>query len=288
MMPRPEPSAGTTQPWVSVIIPTRNSSRTLEACLRSIRMQCHPGVETIVVDNASTDGTLAIAKQFADVVLTCGPERSAQRNFGARIAHGDYLLFVDSDMILPEQVVAACLATIRATEAPAVIIPERSVGVGFWARCRALERSCYVGDDLVEAARFYPRKEFEAANGFDETLTGPEDWDLSRRVTSGIRLPRTDVQILHDEGRIRLAAWLAKKRYYAPGVLRYLRMHGPTTLRQANVVMRPAYLRYWRRLIKHPGLAAGVITLKGLEVLAALSGMFAAQRDSSKLRRGRP
>src|ERR1700694_2047383 len=109
---------------VSAIVTTRNSAATLEACLSSIRKQTHPEVELIVVDNGSTDATVEIASRYADSVVQVGPERSAQRNHGARLATGAQLLFIDSDMELAPDVVADCLATLESTGMPAVIIPE--------------------------------------------------------------------------------------------------------------------------------------------------------------------
>jgi glycosyltransferase involved in cell wall biosynthesis len=259
-----------TTPLVSVIVTTKNSARTLERCLAGIRDQSHPAVELIVVDNSSTDDTMAIAGRLADKVATLGPERSAQRNHGAAISSGDYLLFIDSDMVLSRGVVADGLRALQSTGLPGAIIPEQSFGDGFWTKCRILERDCYTGDDLVEAARFYTREAFLAAGGFDLELNGPEDWDLSRRIAAGRRLPRTTASILHDEGRTSLRTAFVKRRYYAPGYLRYLRKHGGGVATQGNSLLRPAFVRNWRRLGRHPVLTGGMLSLKAVEVAAVL------------------
>jgi hypothetical protein len=177
-------------------------------------------------------------------------------------------------MRLEPHVVTECLAAVTETAARAVIVPEVSVGEGFWAACRALERSCYVGDDLVEAARFFPRKIFVEAGGFDESLTGPEDWDLTIRIAAAKSLPRTASSIFHDEGTLRLGTLLAKKRYYGASSIRYWRKHGKAAARQANLVFRPAFIRNWRRLLIHPYLAAGIVSLKTLEMGAVLWGVI--------------
>ncbi len=64
--------------------PTRNSAATLRSCLDSIRTQSIPCCP-VVVDNDSTDATVAIAEEFSDLVLHPGPERSAQRNMEERL-----------------------------------------------------------------------------------------------------------------------------------------------------------------------------------------------------------
>ena len=262
---------------VSVVVPTRNSARTLDACLKSIRSQRHSAVELVVVDNHSSDQTAEIARRYADVFDTHGPERSAQRNRGAHIAKGEYLLFIDADMTLDPDVIDDCVEVAHTCGAPGVIIPEISVGVGFLARCRALERTCYAGDDTVEAARFYARSAFETSGGFDEELTGPEDWDLSIRIAAGAHLPRTASHIYHDEGELRLGTVLAKKRYYAESSLIYWHKHGRFAVGQANLLFRPAFLRNWRRLLRHPVLTVGFLSLKGLEVAAAALGVLQSQ-----------
>ena len=273
---------------VSVIVPTRNSARTLESCLISIRSQAYKPIELIVVDNASTDQTVEIAKLHADLVEAFGPERSAQRNRGARLAHGAHLLFIDSDMRVASNVVGECMDVVRTRHARGVVIPELSVGEGFLARCRAFERSCYVGDDMVEAARFFPRPVFEAVGGFDESLDAFEDWDLSMRIGVGSSLPRVRSYITHDEGELRLRAVMAKKRLYGASFLRYWRKHSRSALGKANPLFRPAFLRNWPKFVGHPVLATGVIVLKSLEAAAATWGLVEGQLGARRERGSRP
>jgi glycosyltransferase involved in cell wall biosynthesis len=232
-------------------------------------------VETIVVDNASSDETRAVAKRFECLVLEIGPERSAQRNHGASHARGAYLLFVDSDMLLEADVVADCVAAAR-SGAAAAIIPEVSFGEGFWAECKRLERSCYIGDDDIEAARFYERQLFERLGGFDEDLNGPEDWDLSRRAASaGAKIARIPSLIRHDEGRLELGSLLTKKFRYGKSYPAYRRKHRGTTSRQSRLV-RPAFIRERRALAREPLVSVGMLAMKSLEFAAGAAGALTA------------
>ena len=45
-----------------------------------------------------------------------------------------------------------------------------------------LEKLCYVGDDLIEAARFFRKSSFDAIGGYDVDLEAGEDWDLNQRL----------------------------------------------------------------------------------------------------------
>ncbi|MEX2055026.1 MAG: glycosyltransferase family A protein, partial [Candidatus Andersenbacteria bacterium] len=158
-------------PLVSIIVPTKNSAQFLGRCLQSIKEQTYQNIELIVVDNSSTDATQEIARKYTDKVFTKGPERSAQRNLGAAQSKGKYLLFIDSDMEVSPQVVAACIEKISsAPHIKAIIIPEESFGEGFWAQCKKLEKSFYIGVDWMEAARFFDRIVFEEVKGYDERM----------------------------------------------------------------------------------------------------------------------
>lgn len=93
----------TDRPLVSVIIPVWNDAQGLAACLAGIRAQSYPAshIEVIVVDNGSSDGSVEIAKSFAEVVTVSEPTPGsyAARNAGLKQARGDYVAFINSDCV---------------------------------------------------------------------------------------------------------------------------------------------------------------------------------------------
>lgn len=263
---------------VSFVVPTRNSARTIRACLESIRAQRSQEVELIVVDNSSDDGTLETARALADVAVTAGPERSAQRNAGAGLSRGAYLVFVDSDMVL-EADVAAQVAGAFALDPGlgALVLPELSFGEGFWARCRVLEKRLYLGDATVEAARAFRREAFEAAGGYDVALVGGEDWDLHDRVRrDGWRVGRVEAHVHHDEGRPTLGGTFRKKRYYGSTVMPYLARHRGVGARR---VSRSALVRQPSRFVRRPATSFGLVGLKAVELAGLALGVLDARRS---------
>jgi glycosyltransferase involved in cell wall biosynthesis len=234
------------------------------------------------VDNHSSDRTQEIARDLADNVLVAGPERSAQRNAGAGAATGRFLVFIDSDMVLEPSVVSEGVRA-AGEGAESVVIPEQSFGEGYWTGCKALERACYLGDDTIEAARFFARDAFERVGGFDESIpAGPEDWDLHERVKAGGgRVGRTQALIWHDEGRLRLRDTMATKFYYGKGADVYLRRH-PGAARPQARLFRPAFARHWRKLAQHPLTAAGMFVMKALELAAGAAGLLRARLSARR------
>lgn len=90
------------QPAISVIIPAYNRSKTISYCLDSVLAQTLPPFEVIVVDDCSSDDTVAIVKKYARQRVRCIvlPENSGAqvaRNKGIFEAKGDWIAFQDSD-----------------------------------------------------------------------------------------------------------------------------------------------------------------------------------------------
>lgn len=262
---------------VSAVVPTKNSIRTISSCLESLRNQQGADVEIIVVDNSSNDGTDEVGRALADIFITAGPERSAQRNRGFEAGTGDIVFFIDSDMVL-EPTVCADIVEVFETrpEIGAVIVPERSFGDGFLASCRELEKSLYVGDDDVEAARAFRVELFTQIGGWDETLTAAEDWDLSDRTRAlNIQIARIDSWIWHDEGRISLIAQYKKKQYYGRWVAEYLRRHPEAK----GHISRPGMFSHPGELLSHPVKTSGMVVLKVFEVAGLAKGMRNYQKS---------
>ncbi len=218
-----------------------------------------------MVDNSSTDETPEIATRYSDRLVTAGPERSAQRNLGARLAKGSYLLFLDADMELTPEVVRSCVQ--RAAECDALIVPERTMGKSWLARTRDLERSSYAGSFLYEAARFVSKTAFDALGGYNVEMTGPEDYDFEARLEAhGFRVGHVQEPVLHHEEGITLAQHLRKRAYYGKSLGRYTEAHPD----RGRIQFGPTRLLYYaRHLGSSPWALAQVLLLKSMEYAAS-------------------
>ncbi|HSX34935.1 MAG TPA: glycosyltransferase [Candidatus Saccharimonadales bacterium] len=263
---------------VSVIVTTRNNHATLDKCLRSIAGQTYAPIELIVVDRDSTDDTKEIARTYTQHVHNHGPERSAQRNFGVASATGKYVVIIDSDMELEPEVIAACVASMHSEpNAPGVIIGEQSFGQGFWAQCKRLERSFYVGVDGIEAARFFKRDTYMSVGGYDETMVSGEDWDLSRRIGEQGKIMRITPLIHHNEGHLKLWQTLKKKLYYAGKARNYLAKNtvGSQLNKQVSPLQRyKLFFSKPHKLFEKPLTGIGMLFMKTCEFGFGAAGYF--------------
>jgi rSAM/selenodomain-associated transferase 2 len=87
---------------LSIIMPALDEAATIEAALVALAPLRACGVEIIVVDGGSRDGTARLAGPLADQVMTAPAGRASQMNVGAATAAGDVLLFLHADTQLPQ------------------------------------------------------------------------------------------------------------------------------------------------------------------------------------------
>jgi glycosyltransferase involved in cell wall biosynthesis len=194
------------------------------------------------------------------------------RNLAAKRAKGRYLLFIDADMRLDKHVVEDCVRLMK--DYQGVIIPEISLGKGFWARCRTLEKKCYVGDDDIEAARFFVADNFWKVGGWDANMISGEDWDLTKRYRKNNLVTRTKYPIYHYEGSLSLMSSMRKKYYYATQSSRYFSKNKISSFNVILFIFRPAYFRHWKELLKDPVHAFGMVFLKLCEYGAGFVGIL--------------
>jgi glycosyltransferase involved in cell wall biosynthesis len=268
--------------------------------LESIKLQTWANTEIIVVDNSSTDNTQVIAQEFTDKVFTKGPERSAQRNFGMiDKSEGEYVIYIDADMIVSPSLIESCVVHARRTGAVALHISEIVLGRNYFSRVRRFERGFYDGTP-VDGARFFHRHSFMQVGGFDERLFekgSGEDWDIDKLMKQIGRVELLDLRqakhlnvnwtmcpfieqrgvaydpafhgIYHNESEFRLLPYLKKKSYYSLGFDGYIEKWGkedPDIRRQFSVVYRFWTIftenGKWRRLLMRPDLTLGMYFLR--------------------------
>lgn len=92
------------RPFFSIVIPTYNRASLLEKTLQSIQPQTYPHFEVLVIDDGGTDSSREVVRAMEDPRILyyykANEERGAARNYGARLAKGDYFNFFDSDDLM--------------------------------------------------------------------------------------------------------------------------------------------------------------------------------------------
>lgn len=257
---------------VSVIVPTKDSSRYLERCLESIEAQSYGNIELLVVDNSSTDDTKLIAKKFTENVYNVGPERSAQVNYGARFAKGEFIYKVDSDFVLEEDVVKSCVDKAREGFDAVVVHNTPDSGVSWIARIRKFEVDMYKHDLENSSARFVRRDVFHQIGGFNDRITAGEDYDFQNRLNEGgFRTGFVDPEAVHlgEPDSI----WEHMNAYYRYGIdFVNLKKENKEVFRKKLRFFRPVYAKHWREFINHPVTALSFIAYNLLKYSSGAVG----------------
>ena len=185
---------------VTVVIATHNRRGWLEQCVDSVRAQQDVAFEIVIVDDASTDGTVAWLRTLDDprVKVICLPtpsERSAARNIGMAEARGHYVMFLDDDDWLKAGALRVLGDGLTGhPEAVAVVGARRT-----WftaenylrrdshphvSRVRNVMEELLVGWSAVSGQNLYRTALVKQVGGYDPTLTLCEDRDLWLRLAA--------------------------------------------------------------------------------------------------------
>jgi glycosyltransferase involved in cell wall biosynthesis len=210
---------------ISVIVCAYNEERHVAACLHSLLAQSRPADEVILIDNASTDTTGAVARAVPGVRVIHEPRKGLvqARETGRLAAIGDVLAYIDADCLAPPTWLAAVEARLaRAPQVVAVTGPYRFYDWDWWGRTllRAydltlapathllVQRVLRIGAILYGGNFAVRRDTLARIGGFDTAIEfHGEDTNLARRLAA--------------VGRVRLSGacfmYTSARRYHAMG-----------------------------------------------------------------------
>ncbi len=216
---------------IAIIVTCHNYGRYLRQCLRSIEAQVLKPATVLVVDDASTDETEAVARQFRDVEYHRVGFQNANRsrNFGFAQVSAEWVVFFDADNFMAPEFLDALHAAARPgldfvycdrtnfTEGDGSWHPEpEGVRISGPFEPARLRRGNYVDLAALLRASSFP--------GFDESLRRYQDWDLWLNVVQrhrgcGHYVPRPlyayrihDASISRKESDDR-AIWSVRRKY---------------------------------------------------------------------------
>ncbi len=201
------------QPEFSIIIPVYNGENTLPDTFRSIQNLEGSSYEFIVVDDASTDRTTQMAKEAGAKVISLkqnnGP--ATARNIGAKEAQGTYLLFTDSDVLLPKTLLIDLKYTFDRVQADAVqgTFSEVTPFANYFSQYKNLYNRWVLSqlpewiDTTFTSVTAVRKEAFLQSGGFDENIkeASVEDRTLGRNlIAAGYKIYMDKkIEVIHNK-----------------------------------------------------------------------------------------
>ena len=196
----------TQRPVISVIVCAFNRAAMLDACLSSIRGQDHPSFEVIVMDDASADGALDVARRHEAEdervrVFTRPTNAGSQENIQRAHAHarGAYIGWVDSDDLILPDCLSACAEVLDAeprvgcvyTDQLVIDDHNRPIAYGHRAAIPFSPERLLI-DFMTFHFRLYRREVYDRVGGIDTTMRFAADYDLCLRLSEVTDFKRVD------------------------------------------------------------------------------------------------
>ncbi|HZY91833.1 MAG TPA: glycosyltransferase family A protein [Thermoplasmata archaeon] len=226
---------------LSVIIPTLGKRPSLRTLLESLAYQTPRPDEIVIVDGGNDPEVAQLARRFDCIYLHDvgkGDRRSHARNAGVTASSGQFLLFLDDDMETTSDLIREC-RDIFSQGGQAITIPEVTLGHGLTGRVRAWERAQVLRRRYLCFPRGIVRRLFISCGGFDETLPGFEDLDITATLMEhNVEVLNLKAVILHHEESNTLSALLRRRLYYLRGAKTYRAKHPTLALEVFSPVAR--------------------------------------------------
>lgn len=277
-----------TTPLVSVVVPTYNSEDNLRRFLNSFHDSTFLNYEIIVNDdNRTNDNTRMVIEEASNCnipvrIIKDNILMAQARKSGAAHAQGTYLLHLDSDMEITPTLLSECVSLMEKYDA--LIIPEESFGLTFWAKCKWLEKKCFQGIRQMESLRFIKKNVYDKLGGHDERMIFSEDKDFDLRVQkAGYAIGRTHAHLRHNEGKLFLINTLRKKKGYSKTANVFAKKHPEHFRWQSNPIHRYIiFAKNIKYLFIHPLLYIGMIFMKTCEFSVGATMFFFSYSSTSR------
>jgi GT2 family glycosyltransferase len=233
----------------------------------------------VVDDERTTDRTREVAGAHGARVIVSPFGMAGSRNVGFADAATAYLLSLDSDMTLSAGLLDKVRAVLAAG-ADAATIREVSVGEGYWARGRVLDKEAVERTGGGRAVRTFTRQLFLALDGYDADLVAGEDLDFHQRAEArGAEIAHvSSAYIEHHEGHLALRRAARKKYEYGMTIACFDAKNGRGSLRQGLALAQRLQAGISLGLRRDPLAVPAFLVLKTAEVTAGVAGGIVARR----------
>lgn len=218
---------------ISVIIPTLNEADNIERCLKAIFAQSHKPDEVIVIDGYSTDETVEIAKKFpVKIFHNEFIIRAGACQIGLENAEGEYIAFTDADCVADPDWLQNLMKEFNTNAIIGLAgATKHEIGQGLWPQAINLALGTFIGSGDSVQWRSYPtkrliksssgcnsiyrRKDLIEVGGFNVRLSGGEDENLNKRLsTRGKILYVPDAVVWHYHKMTGLRQFSKRMRRY--------------------------------------------------------------------------
>jgi glycosyltransferase involved in cell wall biosynthesis len=263
----------TNNPLLSITVPTFNSEKTIGDCLTSIFDQDYCNIEVIIIDNNSSDETEEISKKHNCIFLKLKSTKAEARKMGYFHSHGDFVLFIDSDMYLEKNLLKTLINLAENYGLDAIAIDERFPPNSIFHIAKNIEKECYTDNFNIQSPRFYRKEVLEKVN-WDRLDDGWDEYQIFLEVyTTSLKIGTCQKKIYLMEKPINLA----KKLHHT----KYIRLY-KEKYSDKKVITRQFSFRYRFKLllkafkISYP-YGFLIFVIKFLEMLCYCVGSFVSR-----------